>query len=85
MELTIRRASGAHPGGVGVLAVEVLGLVPLDIVEPIDDPAPDLEVGDALPDPAPTLKGPGRDVPTVGQLDLIEVTGRHCWLLLSLR
>jgi len=65
--------------------MEVLGLVPLDIVEPIDDPAADLEIGGALTDPAPALQGARGDIPAIGQLNLIEMPGGHSCVLQCLR
>ena len=82
---TIRRAMGAHRGGIGGLATEVLGLVALDVFKPVDDPTSDLQVSEAFPDPAPPLERPGRDVPAVGQLDPIEMAGGHSCLLQWLR
>ncbi len=70
---TIRRTTGAHRGGIGGLATEVLGLVALDVFKPVDDPTSDLQVSQALADPAPPLKRARTNVPAVGQLNLVEV------------
>ncbi len=80
---TIRRTTGAHRGGIGGLATEVFGLVPLNVLETVDDPATNFEVGGAVPDPPPALECARADIPPVGELDLVEMTGGHgCFLRL---
>ena len=51
-------------------------LVLLDVREAIYDSASQLEELGAFPDPAPTLKGPGAELPPGRQLALVTSVGR---------
>jgi hypothetical protein len=52
-------------------------LIVLDIFEPVGDPAAELQINRACPEPTPALKGAWRHIPTFRELILVKMTHGH--------
>ena len=57
--------------------MKLVGFVVLDILEPVDDTATDLEVGRSCLKPAPPFEGAGAQAPAPREMNLIEMSDIH--------
>ena len=60
-------------------------LVGLDVLQPVDDPATDLQISRPLLEPAPALESPMADPPATAELDLVQVMRQASHFGLRLR